>query len=188
MARDLNALRWDGSPGHYEVYYLSLTDRGSGVGVWIRYTMLASLAATGAPAGCSLWLIATDPASPGDAVARKASFPIDALRAAENPFRLTLAGARLTSTGCGAASETSRGTSVGTPLGPATYVHPLLRRMGVAKTVLVLPQADLDVRGTITLPDRTIELSGARGGQAHLWAEHAAAVLGALQRPRDRGR
>ena len=29
---DPNALQWDGRPGHYEVYYLSATDRGSGCG------------------------------------------------------------------------------------------------------------------------------------------------------------
>ena len=34
-----NALRWDGRAGHYEVYYLTLTDGASGVGMWIRYTM-----------------------------------------------------------------------------------------------------------------------------------------------------
>jgi hypothetical protein len=37
MASELNALRWDGERGHYEIYYLSLTDRGSGSGIWIRY-------------------------------------------------------------------------------------------------------------------------------------------------------
>ena len=42
-----NALRWDGAPGHYEVYYLTLTDPASGVGLWIRYTMVAPLAETG---------------------------------------------------------------------------------------------------------------------------------------------
>lgn len=41
MAGDPNALRWDGGPGHYEVYYLTVTDRASGVGLWVRYTMLA---------------------------------------------------------------------------------------------------------------------------------------------------
>src|SRR5437763_10428580 len=36
-----NALRWDGRPGHYEVYYLTLTDEASGVGVWIRWRLEA---------------------------------------------------------------------------------------------------------------------------------------------------
>src|SRR5438045_8899 len=53
-----NALQWDGDPGHYEVYYLTVTERTSGVGLWIRYTMLAPL--HGAPT-CSLWLAAMDP-------------------------------------------------------------------------------------------------------------------------------
>ena len=38
-----NVLQWDGSPGHYEVYYLSATDPRSGLGLWVRYTMLAPL-------------------------------------------------------------------------------------------------------------------------------------------------
>ena len=37
----LNAMRWHGAPGHYEVWYLSLTDRGSGAGAWVRLTMRA---------------------------------------------------------------------------------------------------------------------------------------------------
>ncbi len=54
------------------------------------------------------------------------------------------------------------------------HVHPALRR--VASTVLVLPHADLSVDGTITLPGERLELSGARGAQAHLWgSKHASA-------------
>ena len=37
-------MRWDGSAGHYEVWYLTLTDPAGGVGVWIRLTMVAPLA------------------------------------------------------------------------------------------------------------------------------------------------
>ena len=51
-------LRWDGKPGHYEVYYLSATDPASGIGLWIRYTMVAPLPDTGREATCSLWLMA----------------------------------------------------------------------------------------------------------------------------------
>ncbi len=42
-----NELQWHGDPGHYEVYYLTLTDPRSGVGLWIRYTMVAPLARHG---------------------------------------------------------------------------------------------------------------------------------------------
>ena len=62
-----NALQWNGEPGHYEVYYLTLTDPASGVGFWIRYTMVAPLPETGEEATCSLWFMAMDPARPGRA-------------------------------------------------------------------------------------------------------------------------
>ena len=56
MAGNPNALVWDGAPGHYEVYYLSATDRASGCGLWIRYTMVAPEAARG---DCALILSCT---------------------------------------------------------------------------------------------------------------------------------
>jgi hypothetical protein len=44
----------------------------------------------------------------------------------------------------------------------------------VAQTILTLPHADLSVDGTLTLPGEVLSLSGARGGQAHLWgSKHA---------------
>ena len=71
MAGDPNALQWDGERGHYEVYYLSATDRGSGCGLWIRYTMVAPLEAE---ATCSLWFMAMDPRD-GSVVGRKHTRP-----------------------------------------------------------------------------------------------------------------
>ena len=61
-----NAFRWNGRPGHYEVYYLTITDPGTGVGIWIRYTMVAPIAPAGDDAGqseatCALWFLAMDP-------------------------------------------------------------------------------------------------------------------------------
>jgi hypothetical protein len=73
-----NALRWNGGPGHYEVYYVTLTDPGTGAGFWIRYTMVAPLAQTGAQSGAALWFLAVDPRPPGGGrFGRKASCPID---------------------------------------------------------------------------------------------------------------
>ena len=65
-----NALRWDGGPGHYEVWYVTLTDPASGIGVWLRHTVLAPVAG---PAECALWLVAMAP--DGDRFARRATFP-----------------------------------------------------------------------------------------------------------------
>ena len=80
MPERWNALQWHGEPGHYEVYYLTLTDPGTGVGFWIRYTMVAPLPETGEEATCSLWFMAMDPRDPAANVGEKVSFPVAALR------------------------------------------------------------------------------------------------------------
>ncbi len=176
MASSLNALRWDGQPGHYEVYYLTLTDPESGVGVWIRYTMLAPVASAGEPATASLWMLAMDPrADRRSTLGRKRTVPIDRMESAADPFELVIDGAWLRDDGMSGAFEdvawdlrwipTDRGYQ---------HVHRVLQRLGVAKTVLVLPHADVAIHGTITLGDEQLELRGARGGQAHLWgSKHA---------------
>jgi len=50
-----------------------------------------------------------------------------------------------------------------------------LRKARLAKTVLVLPHPAFAVQGTVAFDGRTLEMDGARGGQAHLWgSKHAA--------------
>jgi len=166
-----NALQWDGSPGHYEVYYLSATDPGSGLGLWIRYTMRAPLA--GAPE-CALWFMAMD--RDGSRIARKAAHPIEALTAQDEPFHLTLAGADLSDRGmAGELGDVAWELSWDPSLPAAEHVHPLVRRTGIAQTLLTLVHPDLEISGTVQIEGRTIELAGARGGQAHLWgSKHAA--------------
>jgi hypothetical protein len=174
MPHGLNALRWDGAPGHYEVHYLSATDRRTGVGLWIRYTMLAPLGA--AEATCALWFMAMDPKDPAASVARKRTLPIASLQASEEPFELRLGDATLTDRGMAGGFEDVRWDLEWDP-GAAGYEHvaPMLQRARIAKTVLVLPHADLAVRGTVAMAGRELTLDGARGGQAHLWgSKHAA--------------
>jgi hypothetical protein len=167
---NLNVLQWDGTPGHYEVYYLSATDPATGIGLWIRYTMVAPHhhAAT-----CSLWFMAMDPA--GDVhVGRKVSFPIDQLVAEADPFRLMVGDSELSDRGMAGGFEDVSWELRWEPSRPYEHVHPLLRRARVAKTVLVLPHADLSIDGTVSFGGRELALSGARGGQAHLWgSKHA---------------
>jgi hypothetical protein len=177
-----NVLRWDGGAGHYEVYYLTITDPRTGVGLWIRYTMVAPSggsggAAAGTGATCSLWFLAMDP-RPGaePTLARQATYGIEQLEARSDPFSLTIAGATLTDEGMAGGFEDVSWDLRWTPA-PRAYepVHPLLARLKVAKTVLVLPHAHVPVEGAVTLPGgEALELAGTHGGQAHLWgSKHA---------------
>jgi hypothetical protein len=171
-----NALQWKGQPGHYEVYYLTLTDPRTGVGVWIRYTMVAPVAADGEDATCALWFLAMDP-RPGRAptFGRKATFPIGELHAQSDPFELKLGDATLSEHGMRGAFEDVAWDLRWTPAERGyEHVHPLLRRAKVAQTVLVLPQADVAVDGTVEVAGERLALAGVRGGQAHLWGtKHA---------------
>lgn len=176
MSVDANALQWDGGPGHYEVYYLTLTDPTTGVGVWIRYTMVAPLATTGEPATAALWFLAMDPRTASRrTVGHKATFAIEQLQAQSGPFELRIAESTLSDQGMTGALENVAWDLRWSP-SPKPYesVHPVLRRSGVAKTVLILPHADVSIDGTITFAGERLELSGVRGGQAHLWgSKHA---------------
>jgi hypothetical protein len=176
MLAQPNALQWDGSLGHYEVYYVTLTDPATGVGLWIRYTMVAPLAATGEDATCSLWLLAMDPRdSHPPTVGRKLSLPVAQLHAAADPFELRIGDAVLTDSGISGAFEDVAWDLRWQPSERSyEHVHPVLRRARVAQTVLVLPQADVAIDGTVTLPGERLEITAALGGQAHLWgSKHA---------------
>jgi hypothetical protein len=176
MRQAPNTLRWDGTPGHYEVYYLSATDPVSGVGLWIRYTMLAPLDANQEPS-CALWLMAMDPAGgEGGVFARKQTLPIAAMEAGSEPFSLRISDCTLDDHGMsGSFQDVSFDLHWQGRLGPYEHVHPILSRARIAKTVLCLPHADLQVSGTVAFAERRLELDQARGGQAHLWgSKHAA--------------
>jgi hypothetical protein len=58
---------------------------------------------------------------------------------------------------------------------PYEHVHPFLQKAKIAKTILLLPHADVAIEGTLSFPGHELTLDGARGGQAHLWgSKHAA--------------
>jgi hypothetical protein len=178
MEKRWNDLQWHGEAGHYEVYYLTFTDPATGVGFWIRYTMVAPEPGAG-QATCSLWLCAMDPADPQRDVGVKSTLPVAALSARTDPFHLHIGDAWLSDHGMDGAIEAA-GTRYAwelewRPSLPAYgHVHPLLRAAKLAKTVLFLPHPDLELSGTVWLGERRIDVSGARGGQAHLWgAKHA---------------
>jgi hypothetical protein len=172
----LNRLKWDRHPGHYEVYYLTLTDPATGIGVWIRYTMLAPLPRTGEAPSAALWLLTMDP-RPGRRATfgRKATYSIEQLRAQHDPFELRIDNAVLSDGAmCGGFEDVAWDLRWRAHGEGYEHVHPVLRRLGLAKTVLALPHADLSIEGIISYAGERLELSGARGAQAHLWgSKHA---------------
>lgn len=174
MAGTENRLRWDGAAGHYEVYYITFTDRESGCGGWVRYTMLAPSAADRA-ATCALWFAAMDPNDPDARTARMRAFPIAELQAHADPFELRVAGAVLSQSGASGSFDDVAWELTWSPSpGEHSHVNPRLERLGLAQTILRLPQADLAIDGEISWGGRRLSLRGARGGQAHLWgSKHA---------------
>ena len=179
MADRWNDLQWQGQQGHYEVYYVTLTDPVSGVGFWIRYTMVAPLEETGDAATCSLWLMAMDPRDPGANVGEKVSFPAAEMSARSDPFSLRIDGCELSDTGMrGSLQRDGRSFAwelSWQPTLPAYgHVHPALRAARIAKTILFLPHPDLEISGHVDLDGRRVDLDRVRGGQAHLWgSKHA---------------
>lgn len=176
MADTSNALAWDGRGGHYEVYYLTLTDARTGVGCWIRYTLLAPTAQQGGAPTAALWFLAMDPRPDHPATfARKTVFPIDQLSAQEEPFELRIADAVLTQERMsGQLPDAAWDLRFRPSAHSYTHVHPVLRMAGAAQTFLTLPQANLLVEGRVTFGGEEIELSGVHGAQAHLYgSKHA---------------
>lgn len=167
---DANTLQWDGSPGHYEVYYLTLTDPATGTGIWIRLTMRAPL--TG-PAECSLWFLAMSP--DGQRFGHKENYPIERLVAEADPFRLAIADAVLTDKSCSGHMRDVAWDLTWEPRLPAAKpVHPALQKAKIARTIFVVPHPDVEISGTIAYDGRTLEIAGVPGNQAHLYgSQHA---------------
>jgi hypothetical protein len=178
-SRRWNELRWNGKPGHYEVYYVTFTDPRTGVGFWIRWTMVAPVPQTGEEATCSVWFLAMDPADPAQSIGLKSSFPASRLSSTQEPFRLEVADSWLSDGGAAGSVEQTPSRAAWQlqwePRLPAYgHVHPVLRRAKIAKTVLFLPHPDLEISGWIEWDGRRVDLDGVRGGQAHLWgSKHA---------------
>ncbi len=139
----LNARAWNGKPGHYEVWYITLNhgDRG----FWIRTTLRSPI--DGPPEG-ALWFVEfvpgrsprawKDPIPPPDGPRLRG-------RAGEAEWDLSI-------------------RSDGSILRPI----PATLRSFVG-TKFVTPHWDARISGTIRVGENEYRLDGARGTQSHLW-------------------
>ncbi|HVP00981.1 MAG TPA: hypothetical protein VMT10_00310 [Solirubrobacteraceae bacterium] len=170
MSDAYNALRWDGSPGHYEVWFITLTDGASGTGVWIRFALHAP---DHAPADCSLWFLVMRP--DGTRFAARERLGAELLREEGGPTRLVIADCELSARGSAGAFGEVRWELRWDPApAPGLPVHPAIERLRLAKTMFVIPQPSVAIEGTVAFGGQSLELSGAHGAQAHLWgSKHA---------------
>ncbi len=174
-----NRCRWDGAPGHYEVWYLTCNHRDSGTGYWIRYTLEAPLAGHGEPY-VQLWFGTFDASNSTRTFGINRRLPIEAMRAEAMPFSLQLGDATLTDGSCrGQLAGDGHHVRWDLHWTPATQPHRHLPEVmylggGLGETTVLSPSLCAAITGTIEVDGRRYSLAGEPGGQTHLWGrKHA---------------
>lgn len=174
-----NECRWDGGPGRYEVWYLTLNHRASGVGLWLRHTIEAPNAGAGEP-HAALWFGFFDPRDAGRTFGIHREFPIAELAAQKRPFAVGLPGSSFghdRARGSLAGGGHSAAWDLSWDPAPRTFRQlPSLfyLRGGLGGTTVLSPNLSVPVSGWIEADGRRLELDGEPGGQTHLWGrKHA---------------
>jgi hypothetical protein len=179
-----NVRRWDGrTPGHYEVWYLTLNHRASETGTWIRYALEAPLAGE---ARAEVWFAEFDARRPDRTFGIHRAFPISDMVAESDPFAVSIAGARALLRHDRARGELAGGGhraawDLSWSPAPRTHRHmPSLfyrtfgRRGALTESTVLSPNLDVAMRGWIEVDGKRLELAGEPGGQTHLWGrKHA---------------
>ena len=181
-------MAWQHQPGHYEVWYLTLTHRASRTGFWIRYTLRSPSApalgrggAGDTPPYAQVWFAQGDSQDSSRTFGINHRFPIEALTTTERPFNLQIGENRLWRAGLsGGLRGNGRDVSWDLRFLPVTRTHfhlptPLYVKGGsLVPTVVFSPNLSIPVRGTITVDGKRYEFDGDPAGQTHLWGrKHA---------------
>ena len=174
-----NRRRWDGTPGHYEVWYLTSNHLASRTGYWIRYTLESPEPGRGEPYA-QLWFAffcADDPAK-NFAINRKR--PIAQLTAVADPFSVAIDESRLTrDRASGRLAGAGHEAVWDLRWIPSARTHRQLPgimylRGGLGETTVLSPNLDISLQGTITVDGRPYHFGGEPAGQSHVWGrKHA---------------
>jgi len=159
----VNAFRWDGRPGWYEVWYLIVTGR-----FWLRYTLRVP-DDPDEDGEAALWLVSFV----GERSARKQTYPLEAFRTSAAGWPVEIAGSVVDSDIARGELDGARWELSYTPLGaPFRHAHPLVRPLARSEVVQTAPA--LEASGFIEVDGVRHELDCARGHAAHLWGRRHA--------------
>ncbi len=176
-----NAMRWDrASPGHYEVWYLTVNHRPSETGYWIRYTLKSPT--EGGEPYAQLWFAFFDARNADSTFGVNQMLPVSSLAAEASPFSVTIEDSVLThqsASGRIAGDGHEVSWNLAWPPSQATHrqLPPLMYlRGGLGETTVLTPNLHVPMSGSIEVDGRRFELRDEPGGQTHLWgARHAQA-------------
>jgi hypothetical protein len=166
-------MMWRGQPGHYEVWYLTVSDRSSHSGFWIRYAMASPVSGHGQPYA-QLWFCRGDGNDPTQTFAINRRFPIGALSHTQSPFALRIGDASIQHDGMrGSLSGDGHRVSWDLHWQPAPRSHLLLPKglygRDFVETLVLSPNLSIAVHGSIDIDGHRFELHGEPGSQSHVW-------------------
>jgi hypothetical protein len=172
VARE-NIMRWNGGPGHYEVWYATLAHPSTETGFWIRYTMESPLPGHGEPYA-QLWFARFDGRDPRRTFGINQKRPIGELVATSEPFSVRIGANELTG---GSARGALRGggheVSWDLRWRPSERLHRMFMSLAYkgtwAPTQAVTPNQNVAAEGEIVVDGERYVLEGAPLGQTHLW-------------------
>jgi hypothetical protein len=174
-ARDANRMRWNRKPGHYEVWYATLSHPPTTTGFWIRYTLEAPKPGHGEPYA-QLWFARFDGDEPDRTFGINRRFPITELATSGVPFRVAIGDSELRHDGArGQLAGAGHVVSWDLTWLPSERVHlhlPSVAYMGNwADTQVLSPNLNVSARGQIVVDGERYELNGVPLGQTHLWGK-----------------
>lgn len=171
MSEEHNRPAWTGSPGAYEVWFLTCSDPASGRGYWIRSTLHAPVMGE---AGGTVWFAAFDRGDPSGTFGFHRRYPFEAVKISPDGFDVQIGDASFRS-GRARGSLEGAGRAVRWdlefPTGEPTYrlLPDALYRGSFAPTRPYSPNVSTTVSGTVEVDGQRFELEAAPAQQGHLF-------------------
>jgi len=174
-----NLPRWNGQPGHYEIWFFVIFHPTERQAWWLRFTTFSPR--QGGSNLAIVWAAAFGGARP--VVARTVAHADDSYRAAVDRFDVEIGSSRLWH---GGARGESHGLAWDLSFAPAPAPHesePLLLRSLPLPVHVAHVHQRVQFRGSVTVDGSIVALDGAPGVQKHIWGHRRVESLAWLYCP-----